>query len=102
MNKAQLKKLEADTWQAEDALRANSDVAIAKCGLYFPDHACYHYLLSLEEGKNTAKMLKQASSTKRIDASGCKTFWVLVWPNSMHSRGMPIRVQTRNDIGDTQ
>ena len=37
-----------------------SDIAIAKCGFYLPDHARYEHLLNLPEEKDIAKALKEA------------------------------------------
>lgn len=37
-----------------------SDIAIAKCGFYLPDHARYDYLLNLPENKDIAHALKEA------------------------------------------
>src|SRR5437868_6623498 len=37
-----------------------SEIAIAKCGFYLPDHARYDYLLNLPEEKDIAKALKEA------------------------------------------
>lgn len=37
-----------------------SEIAIAKCGFYLPDHARYDYLLTLPESENIAEALKEA------------------------------------------
>src|SRR2546427_837141 len=37
-----------------------SDIAIAKCGFYLPDHARYEHLVNLPEEKDIAKALKEA------------------------------------------
>ena len=37
-----------------------SDIAIAKCGFYLPDHARYDHLLQLPEERDIAKALKEA------------------------------------------
>ncbi len=37
-----------------------SEIAIAKCGFYLPDHARYDYLLNLPEQEDVAKKIKQA------------------------------------------
>lgn len=37
-----------------------SDIAIARCGFYLPDHARYDHLLRLPESKDIAKALKEA------------------------------------------
>jgi type I restriction enzyme M protein len=36
------------------------EIAIAKCGLYLPDHARYSYLLDLPEDRNIAKAIEEA------------------------------------------
>jgi type I restriction enzyme M protein len=37
-----------------------SEIAIAQCGFYLPDHARYDYLLNLPESRDIAKALKEA------------------------------------------
>ncbi len=42
------------------AQRSVSDIAVAKCGFYLPDHARYDYLLNLPENRNIANAIKEA------------------------------------------
>lgn len=42
-----------------------SDIAIAKCGFYLPDHARYDYLLNLPEEKDIAKALNTSNYTEK-------------------------------------
>ncbi|MDZ8119181.1 type I restriction-modification system subunit M [Pontiella agarivorans] len=37
-----------------------SEIALAQCGFYLPDHARYDYLLNLPESEDTAKRIKEA------------------------------------------
>src|SRR5690554_1542038 len=45
--------------QRHPAGKTNLRIAIQKCGFYLPDHARYHYLLSLPEQEDLARRIKQ-------------------------------------------
>jgi type I restriction enzyme M protein len=38
------------------------EIAVAQCGFYLPEHACYSYLLNLAEDKDIAKAIEARPS----------------------------------------